>query len=421
MAKTIAVLGALDTKEDDFAFVRSEIERHGHRVLLIDVGVLGSPGKLRPGISREEVAEAGGVKLAELIARHDRGEAITVIARGAALRVRQLFVAGRLDALMAMGGGAGTTIGTEAMRGLPIGVPKLMVSTVASGNTEPYIGLSDIVMMPAVADIAGLNRISRGVYVRAVGAICGMAEQEVEAGPDDRPLVAATMFGVTTPCVLRARERLEDAGCEVVIFHATGTGGRTMERLVSDGLVDAVLDVTTTELADELVGGILSAGPSRLEAAGKAGVPQVVSLGALDMVNFGAPDTIPGKFKNRLFHRHNALNTLMRTSATESADLGKIIASKLNKASSPTELLLPLRGFSALDAAGEEFEDAQARTALLDTLLANIDRRKVTVRELDAHINDPAFADLVADRLLALLAHRQEVRGAERDRQRSTK
>jgi uncharacterized protein (UPF0261 family) len=413
VAKTIALLGALDTKEDDFAFVRSEIERRGHRALLIDVGVLGGPQQLRPDVTRNDVAAAGGSQLRDLVARQDRGEAVTAMARGAAIQLRRLFDAGKIDAVMAMGGGAGTTIGAEAMRGLAIGVPKLLVSTVASGNTEPYIGLSDIVMMPAVADIAGLNRISRGVYARAAGAICGMADAATAARASDRPLVAATMFGVTTPCVLRARERLEAAGCEVVVFHATGAGGRTMEQLITDGLVDAVLDITTTEWADELVGGILSAGSHRLEAAANKRIPQVVSVGALDMANFGAPETIPAKFKDRRLYRHNALNTLLRTNAAESAELGRIIAEKLNRVTSAAVLLLPLRGMSALDAPGKDFDDPQARAALYDALRTNVDRKKVEVRDVDCHINDPDFADMAASTLLDLLA---QSRGAHMDR-----
>jgi uncharacterized protein (UPF0261 family) len=413
VAKTIALLGALDTKEDDFAFVRSEIERRGHRALLIDVGVLGGPQQLRPDVTRNDVAAAGGSQLRDLVARQDRGEAVTAMARGSAIQLRRLFDAGKIDAVMAMGGGAGTTIGAEAMRGLSIGVPKLLVSTVASGNTEPYIGLSDIVMMPAVADIAGLNRISRGVYARAAGAICGMADAATAAKASDRPLVAATMFGVTTPCILRARERLEAAGCEVVVFHATGAGGRTMEQLIKDGLVDAVLDITTTEWADELVGGILSAGPHRLEAAANKKIPQVVSVGALDMANFGAPETIPAKFKDRRLYRHNALNTLLRTNAAESAELGRIIADKLNRVTSPAVLLLPLRGLSALDAPGKDFDDPQARAALYDALRTNVDRKKVEVRDVDCHINDPDFADMAASTLLDLLA---QSRGPHADR-----
>jgi uncharacterized protein (UPF0261 family) len=298
-------------------------------------------------------------------------------------------------------------------------VPKLIVSTVASGNTEPYVGISDIVMTPAVADVAGLNRISRGGYARAAAAICGMANaaDRAAAEPQEtRPLVAATMFGVTTPCVLRARERLEAAGCEVVVFHATGTGGKTMEQLVTDGLVDAVLDLTTTEWADEIAGGILSAGPARLEAAGRKGIPQVVSVGALDMVNFGAPDTIAEKYAARRFYRHNALNTLMRTTPEECARLGRIIAGKLNAAQGPAVLLLPLRGVSALDAAGKDFDDPAARDALFDALRQAIDPEKIVLRELDAHINDAAFADLAADTLLSLLGSGQKEKSEQRSR-----
>lgn len=405
MAKTVAIIGALDTKGEDLAFVRSRVESRGHRALLIDTGVLGTP-PIEADVSREQVAAAAGVRLADLVARHDRGEAVTAMARGATVHVRRLFEGGHIHAVMGMGGGTGTTTGTTAMRALPIGFPKLMVSTVASANTQPYIGTSDIVMVPSVVDVAGVNRISRMIYSRAADAICGMMEG-VEAGlpaPDPgRPLVAATMFGVTTPCVSRARERLEAAGCEVLVFHANGSGGKTMEQLIDDGLIDAVLDVTTTEWADELVGGIRSAGPARLEAAGRKGLPQVVSVGALDMVNFGPPESIPGRFTGRRFYRHNALTTLMRTTPEESAELGRILARKLNAARGPTMLLLPLRGVSALDAEGQAFDDLVARAALYDALRANVNPTQVTLKELDAHINDAAFADLAVEALLGLM------------------
>jgi uncharacterized protein (UPF0261 family) len=304
------------------------------------------------------------------------------------------------------------------MRKLPIGIPKLMVSTIAPSDTRPYVGTSDIIMMPSVVDVAGLNRISRLIYTRAADAICGMAKGVQPTGVDGkcRPLVAATMFGVTTPCVSEARQRLEGLGAEVLIFHANG-GGRTMEQLIDDGLVDAVLDLTTTEWADELFGGIRPAGRHRLEAAARHGLPQVVSVGALDMVNFGAPETIPDRFKkNRLFYRHNAQTTLMRTSPDENEQLGKLIAGKLNAAKGPVVLMLPLRGVSALDSSGEAFDDPVAREALFATLKVKIDPARIELVEVDAHINDPHFADLAADRLWALIA--QPGIGLAKDRKR---
>jgi uncharacterized protein (UPF0261 family) len=300
--------------------------------------------------------------------------------------------------VLAIGGGAGTTIGSAAMQPLPLGLPKLILTTVASGNTAGYVGTSDILLFPSVVDVAGINRISAVTYTRAADALSGMlggAADGTEA-PRDRPLVAATMFGVTTPCVLRAKQQLERAGCEVLVFHATGTGGATMERLVADGFVDAVLDLTTTEWADEIVGGILSAGPDRLTAAGRRGTPQVVSLGATDMVNFGPPDSVPARFAGRLLYRHNAENTLMRVSVAEAAQIGAAIGDRLAAASGPTTVLVPTRGVSALDAAGQPFDDPAARDALVDAV-----RSRVPVEEHDLHINDPAFADLAAARVLA--------------------
>jgi uncharacterized protein (UPF0261 family) len=405
MSTTIALIGALDTKADDLAFVRDAVVARGAGVVLIDTGVLGGAGNVQPNISRDEVAQAADRDLDRLVAGGDRGNAVDAMALGASRVIRRLFDEGRIHGVIGMGGGAGTFVATTAMRALPIGFPKLMVSTVASGNTEPYVGTSDIVMMPAVADIAGLNRISRGVYSRAAAAIVGMARAAAADAPaDDRLLVAATMFGVTTPCVERASRLLRDAGCDVVVFHATGVGGRTMEQLIADGLVDAVLDLTTTEWADELCGGILSAGPTRLDAAAASGIPQVVSVGALDMANFGAPDTIPERYAARRCHRHNALNTLMRTSVGESRELGRIVAGKLNAASGPTVLLFPLRGISALDAPGQSFDDGEAREALRQSLQSTLDLDRVEMREIDAHINDPEFAELAARTLLDLMS-----------------
>ncbi len=310
-----------------------------------------------------------------------------------------------------MGGSGGTSIGSTAMRALPVGLPKLIVSTMASGNVAPYVDVKDITMMYSVVDVAGLNRVSRQVFANAAGAICGMAEQPRVTG-HQKPLVAATMFGVTTPCVDRVRARIEAAGYEMLVFHAVGSGGRSLEALVADGYVTALADITTTEWCDELVGGVLSAGPERLDAAAAAGIPQVVSLGALDMVNFGPKDTVPEQFQGRNLYVHNPQVTLMRTTPEECRKLGGIIAAKLNRATGPTALFVPLGGVSAIDVEGMPFHDPAADAALFGAIRANLDRSKVELVELDLPINDPAFADAMADRLLAMLAERTGTRPA---------
>jgi uncharacterized protein (UPF0261 family) len=406
MAATVALLAALDTKADDASFLRDRLRAAGHEVLVVDVGVLGRGG-FAADVTREAVAAAGGTDLARLRERGDRAEAVPVMAAGAAALVADLVSSGRVQGVLALGGGAGTTIGSTAMRELPLGVPKLILTTVSAGDTSGYVGTSDIVLFPSVVDVAGLNRISALTYSRAADAMAGMLagldRPPAEVAVRDRPLVAATMFGVTTPCVMRAKEQLERAGCEVLVFHATGTGGRTMERLVAEGHVDAVLDLTTTEWADEITGGILSAGPHRLEAAGRAGVPQVVSLGATDMANFGPPDSVPARYADRLLYRHNPQNTLMRVSPEEAERIGAALATKLDAATGPTVMLVPARGVSALDAEGAPFNDPVARIALVRALRAGLTSPRVQVEDHDLHLNDPAFAEHAVHRVLALL------------------
>ena len=410
-SKTILLIGTLDTKGDEYAYVQGLIEQRGHRVLLMDAGVFGGPSPSPvPDVEAARVAEAGGGGLETLRTRGDRNEALVVMTRGCVALARELFAEGRFDGVLGLGGSGGTALATAVMRELPVGVPKVMVSTLASGDVGAYVGSSDIAMLHSIVDIAGLNRVSRRVLGNAVGAVCGMAEQALPEAAD-RPLVAATMFGVTTPCVTRVRERLEAAGYETLVFHATGSGGRAMETLIASGLIAGVADVTTTEWADELAGGMLGAGPHRLEAAGRRGVPQVVSCGALDMVNFlGASEAVPARFRNRRFHVHNANVTLMRTTPEECATIGRVIAEKLNGATGPTTLLLPLRGVSAMDKEGAPFHDPDADAALFDALRRHVRTPPVELVELDLHINDPVFADAVADRLLAALA---EQRGQE--------
>ena len=399
---TIAVLGTLDTKGREHAFVAERIRSHGHDVLLIDVGT-GAEPVVAADISRADVAAAGGLDLAAVVARGDRGECVAAMAGAAAALVGRLVEEGRIQGLISLGGGGGTAIATAALRPLPIGFPKLVVSTLASGNTAAYVGTSDIVMMPAVVDVQGLNRISRTILARAAGAICGMVEADVAPGCDDKPLVVASMFGNTTGCLEAAVPLVEAAGYEVLVFHATGTGGRALETLVASGLVAGVLDITTTELADELVGGVLSAGPERLDAAARHGVPAVIVPGCLDMVNFGPPETVPEQFAGRRFYAHNPQVTLMRTSAEEAAALGQLVAGKVNASRGPVRVLLPRRGLSVIGAPGGPFHDPAADAALCEALESGL-RPGIPCTSLDCGINDPAFARAAVDALLSLMA-----------------
>jgi uncharacterized protein (UPF0261 family) len=402
MSKTACLVGTLDTKGPEFEFLKERIEANKVATYVINTGILGEPG-FEPNVSAEQVAEAGGASLTTLRNEGDRGNSVAAMAKGVARIVQRLNDDGVIDGVISLGGSAGTTIGTTAMRALPVGVPKMMVSTLASGDTSPYVDTKDIAMMYSVVDIAGINSLSRQILTNAAGAIVGMINTEVPVA-DDKPLIAATMFGVTTPCVTKAREILEAAGYEVLVFHATGTGGRAMEDLVRGGFIVGVLDVTTTELADELVGGVLSAGPNRLEAAGNHGVPQVIAPGALDMVNFGPPDTVPEKFKNRKFYQHNPTITLMRTTVDENAALGKMMARKLSQAKGQTTVIIPKRGVSAIDAQGQPFDSPEARTAWIQNLKQNV-TDNVTVIEMDNNINDDAFATRLAETLLQHLKH----------------
>lgn len=395
--KTVVLVGTLDTKGAEYQYLRERLELSGVRALLVDVGTL-EPPLTEPDVTRYEVAATIGVDADELASARDRGRAVTAMADAAAALVRRLHQDGRCDGVLAAGGSGNTAIATRAMRALPIGVPKLMVSTLAAGDTRDYIGASDVTLMASVTDIAGINSISGRILANAAAAVAGMVKAPpVELG-EQRPLIGATMFGVTTPCVTAAREELERRGYEVLTFHATGTGGRAMEGLVESGFLAGVLDITTTELCDELVGGVLSAGPERLEMAGRLGVPQVVSVGALDMVNFGARPTVPAQFESRNLYVHNPSVTLMRTTPDESAELGRLIARKLSAARGPVALYLPLRGVSAISGEGGPFYDPAADQALFGALRENLGGN-VEVHELDAHINDPAFAVAMAERL----------------------
>jgi len=401
MSKTVLLIGTLDTKGREYAYVRDLIRGRGLETFVLDAGVLGEP-VFTPDSPAARTAEAGGDSLAKLREKRDRGYALEIMGLGARALAVKLAAEGKFDGVISLGGSGGTSIGTTAMKALPVGMPKLMVSTMASGNVGPYVGVKDITMMHSVVDVSGLNRLSRRIFANAAGAIGGMVEQTMPK-TEEKPLIGATMFGVTTPCVDRVRERMEASGYEMLVFHAVGSGGRSFEALISDGVFDGIVDATTTEWCDELVGGVLSAGPERLDAAAKKGIPQIVSLGALDMVNFGPRDTLPAKFEKRNIYIHNPEVTLMRTTPEECAKLGEIIAKKLNKTTGPTALFVPLKGVSAIDVEGGPFYDPAADKALFEAIRKHLDRSKVELVELDLAINDPAFADAMVDRLQKML------------------
>jgi uncharacterized protein (UPF0261 family) len=401
-APIVFLLATLDTKGREAAYLGDLMVGYGVRVAKVDVGCL-APPTVPADVRREEVFSAGGFDVKQLASDGDRGQAVSAAARAAAVWMRRAHSEGRVAGIIALGGSAGTTIGAAAMRVLPVGVPKVMVSTLASGQVRHYVGDKDILMLNSVVDLSGLNRITRRVLLQAARAMAGMIVlPSPKAGnADDRPLIAATMFGVTTPCVEHAKSVLEKAGFEVLVFHATGNGGQAMESLVDDGLIAGVLDITTTELADELVGGVLSAGPERLTAAGRCGVPQVVSAGATDMVNFHSPASVPPRFAGRTFYDHNPNVTLMRTTPEECARIGADMGRKLSAARGPVAVLLPKRGVSAIDRAGGPFDDPIARRALAEALREN--GPNLDIEDVDLHINDPAFATRAAQWLLELM------------------
>lgn len=406
--KTVALIGTLDTKGEEFSFLRERIESAGLRTQMIDVGVLGSTS-IAADISQAEVAAAANENLAALRTERDRGRSVTTMAVGAKAILVRLFEQGAIHGVVSLGGSAGTAIATAAMRALPYGFPKLMVSTLAAGDIKPYVGTTDICMMPSVLDIAGLNHVSRRIISNAAAAICGMVASEPASSPNQKPAIAATMFGVTTPCVTVARHTLEERGYEVLVFHATGAGGQAMEQLIEDGAFRAVLDITTTELADELVGGVMSAGPHRLQAAGRKGIPQIVCPGAIDMVNFGPLETVPPQFRSRNLYIHNPSVTLMRTTPEECAEIGRITATRLNRTSGPVTVLIPLQGVSAIDKIGAPFYSPEALDAYCRALKTTLSPT-IRVIELDAHINDEGFAVVAANLLMELLGFSMEMK-----------
>ncbi len=401
MTAPIVLVGALDTKGAEFQFVRELLQAQGLDTVLVDFGVLGDP-PFPPDVSNDEVAHAGGSSIAELRSKADKTFAMRTMSDGLAKVVTDLYEAGRLGGILGMAGSGGTAIATAGMRALPTGVPKLMVSTIAAGDIAPYVGTKDITMMPSVVDVAGINRFSRQIYANAAGAIAGMVKIEAPAAAADKPLITASMFGNTTPCVSHAQKLLEGQGYEVLIFHATGAGGRTMESLIEAGFITANLDLTTTELADEVCGGVLSAGPDRLLASARRGVPTVIAPGCVDMANFWARGTVPEHYRHRNLYEWNPNVTLMRTNVAENQRIGELIAAAANVSTGPVAILLPLKGVSQLDSPGGAFWDPEADAACYDAIKANL-RPGIPVIEMDNNINDPVFAEKAVKLLLSMV------------------
>lgn len=399
--KTVAIAGTFDSKSDEFLFIKEQIEKTGLNTFLIHTGIF-SPA-FKPDVTNQQIAEAAGADVTEIAANRDRAQGTKAIARGLEILLPQLYSEGKFDGIISAGGSGGTSMVAPSMRALPIGVPKLMISTVAAGDVSGYVGSSDIFMYPSIVDVAGINSISKKIFTNAANAISGMVANLSSEQESEKKVIAASMFGVTTPSVEVSRRLLENQGYEVLVFHATGTGGKSMEKLISDGHITGVLDLTTTEWADELFGGNMPGGKHRLEAAAVTGIPQVVSLGALDMVNFGTLETIPEKYQNRTFYQHNPMVTLMRTTAEENQQLGEIIAEKLNQVTSKTILMVPLKGLSSLDNKDNEFYAPEIDQILFDALTANINNPLVEIISLDYNINDPQFATAAVEKLNQLM------------------
>jgi uncharacterized protein (UPF0261 family) len=399
--KTVVLVGALDTKGKEFSFVKQLIEQEGLNTLVVDFGVMGQPDFL-PDVTRDEVARQGGADLADFAGGQHKDAAMKAMAAGLKAVVGRLYEEGKLDGIFGMGGSGGTSIATSAMRVLPVGVPKVMVSTVGGGDVSAYTGSKDITFIPSIVDVAGLNNISQVIFANGAGAIAGMVKMEKPEAASDKPLIAASMFGNTTQCVDRARGVLEAAGYEVLVFHATGTGGKTMESLITDGYMVGALDITTTELADEVCGGVFSAGPKRGQAAPRQGIPTILVPGCVDMANFGGIDTVPEKYRGRNLYEWNPNVTLLRTNVEENQKMGEMLAAAANAATGPIAVILPLKGVSMLDSQGERFWDPEADAACYDAIRANL-RPDIKVIESDHNINDPEFADLCANTLLNLL------------------
>ena len=399
--KTVAIVGTFDTKGDEFLYVKNQLEKLGLQTLTIHCGIFDP--EFVPNITNSEVTQEVDINLSVIAERHDRAIATEAMTNGVRALLPRLYREGRFDGVISMGGSGGSAIATAGMRELPLGVPKIMVSTMASGDVSAYVGASDIMMMPSIVDVEGINSFSSIIFNNAVAAMAGMLQNEIEPLSESKPLIAATMFGVTTPCIQYAEKYLQDKGYEVLVFHATGAGGKCMENLVKQGIIAGVLDLTTTEWCDELFDGVLNAGPDRLSAAALNGVPAVVSVGALDMINFGPYDTVPKEHKDRNLYRHNPSVTLMRTTKEENTKLGEKIAEKLNTSTGPCVLALPLKGVSMIDLEGQAFYGPEEDEALFAALREDINPKKVDIKEYDMHINDKEFAEACSQTLIDLI------------------
>jgi uncharacterized protein (UPF0261 family) len=401
MSKSVVIVGSLDTKGKEYAFMKELIEKQNIETLVVDFGVQGKPA-FKPDIGRQKVAKAGGGDLSYLASGDHKDEAMRVMASGLAVIVRKLYEQGKLDGIIGMGGTGGTSIITTAMRTLPVGVPKIMVSTVGGGDVSAYAGTKDITFIPSIVDVAGINRISRVIYANAAGAIAGMVKVKRPKAVEEKPLVVASMFGNTTKCVDHARGIIEKNGYEVLVFHATGSGGKTMESLIADGYITASMDITTTELADEVCGGVFNAGPERCLAASRAGIPAVLVPGCVDMANFWGIETVPEKYRGRNLYKWNPNVTLLRTNVEENIRMGEMLAAAANAATAPVAVLVPLKGVSMLDSEGGTFWDPEADRACFDTIKKTL-KPGIPYLDINHNINDPEFSEKVADVLLKML------------------
>jgi uncharacterized protein (UPF0261 family) len=406
MPKTIVLVATLDTKGTEAHYLKEQIEKHGVRTLVVDGGILGQP-QWEAQVSREEVARRGGSTLSQVQALHHEGKAMEVMIRGAARVVQELYRAGQLDGIISLGGSMGTSLGTGAMRALPFGVPKLMVSTMASRDTRPYVGTKDIAMLYSVADIAGLNRMTRRILANAAGAIVGMVQAEQYNGQEnltEKPLIAISNLGTTEGCARRGRSLLEERGYETIVFHTVGAGGRALEECVQEGWIDGVLDISIHEVVDILFDGDYDAGQDRLEAAGRMGIPQLVAPGSIDFIACGDPAKLPDRYKGRKMHIHNPAICCVRANADELKATGRVVAEKLNQAQGPVAVVIPRLGFSSFDQEGGVFWEPETDAAFAPALKASL-RPEIEVIEVEAHINDPLFAEMVVevlDRLMQL-------------------
>jgi uncharacterized protein (UPF0261 family) len=404
--KTIVVLATLDTKGKEADYLRRQIESFGDNALLVDVGVVGSPAT-RADIPREEVAEAGGTSLKMLLENPSREIAAPVMADGALKIVTGLQREGTVQGIVSMGGTQGTTLATKVMRALPYGFPKVMVSTMASGNVAPWVDIKDIAMLFSVTDILGLNPVSRKILANAAGAVCGMANVGVELVRGERPLVAVTTVGITTQGAMKAVEVLEKAGYETIVFHAIGPGGRAMEQMMKEGIIGAVLDYSTIEVSNEMYHALLAGGEERLTTAGKLGLPQVLCPGAIEVLVFNEPETVPEKYRDRVLIRHSPQITDLRLDRGEMGEVGREVARRLQWTQKDAVFMIPTAGYDSYAVAGMGFFDPQADSAFVETLKADLPPQ-IQVIERDTHIEDPAFATEAANNLIKLIERRFE-------------